>query len=76
MAAYGTITKIIKHELPNWSTDAAVLADEDSGTAGTQAKKINDYIETLDDSTNTIINISSLYQPNTNSIFTIIVHKG
>ena len=76
MASYNTVTKIIKHELPNWSTNATVLADEDSSTAGTQAKKINDYVETLDDTSNTIINISSLYQPNTNSIFTIIVHKG
>ena len=65
MAAYNTTTKVI----------IADLTDESDQTADSLAKRVNDYIQTLDDTTNTIIDIQST-MVNNGVIAYIIVHKG
>ena len=72
MANYNTITKIFV---------ANVTSEEISSTASTLAKTVNDYIQTLDDSSNEIISISSAvcdgtHNVNTGRLFITIVHKG
>jgi|9_EtaG_2_1085328.scaffolds.fasta_scaffold211694_1 hypothetical protein len=72
MANYNTITKIFV---------ANVTSTEISSTASTLAKTVNDYVQTLDDSTNEIISISSAVcdgTPNVNTgrLFITIIHKG
>ena len=72
MANYNTITKIFS---------ANVAGNEISTEAGSLAKSVNDYIETLDDSTGAIISISSAtfggtLTTNTGRLIITIVHKG
>jgi hypothetical protein len=72
MANYNTITKIFSGN---------VAATEISTEAGSLAKSVNDYIQTLDDSTGAIISISSAtfggtLTTNTGRLIITIVHKG
>ena len=69
MANYDTTTKIIKYSHANFPTN------EDDQTAGSLAKEINDYIQSLDE-TKTIRSIHSVYHPTSNSTFTIIIHDS
>ena len=72
MAVYKTKTKIIKYSHAH--VRESFPADDDFDTAGSLAKEINDYVVSLDSGTETIINIHSVYNPTSNSTFTIIVH--
>jgi|TARA_R100000482_G_scaffold110548_1_gene52879 hypothetical protein len=65
MANYNTTTKIIINDL-------SVKSDS---TAGSLAKEINDYIQTLDDSTNAIIDIQAV-KLDASRVAYIVVAKG
>jgi|TARA_B100000965_G_C19353026_1_gene652667 hypothetical protein len=65
MANYNTTTKIIINDL-------SVKSDS---TAGSLAKEINDYIQTLDDSTNAIVDIQAVKLDSTRVAY-IVVAKG
>ena len=66
MAAYDTRVKIFISSKAN--------ADADS-VAGSYAKEINDYIQTLDDGTGTILQMNTVELLN-GSMMTILVHLG
>ena len=65
MANYNTTTKIIINDL-------SVKSDS---TAGSLAKEINDYIQTLDDSTNAIVDIQAVKLDSIRVAY-IVVAKG
>lgn len=65
MANYNTITKVIINDI---SSDA-------SSVTGSLAKEVNDYIQTLDDSSGAIIDIQAVKLDLTRVAY-IIVHKG
>mgnify|MGYP001222962017 CR=1 FL=1 len=66
MAAYNTVTKIFVVS----STDV-----QSDSTAGSAAKTINDYIQTLDSTTNAIVSITS--SPVSNTLTRVqIIHLG
>tara|TARA_R100001463_G_scaffold70669_1_gene124345 strand:+ start:1165 stop:1362 length:198 start_codon:yes stop_codon:yes gene_type:complete len=65
MANYNTTTKIIINDL-------SVKSDS---TAGSLAKEINDYIQTLDDSTNAIVDIQAV-KLDASRVAYIVVAKG
>ena len=65
MAIYNTTTKIIINDL-------SVKSDS---TSGSLAKEINDYIQTLDDSTNAIVDIQAVKLDATRVAY-IVVAKG
>ena len=65
MANYNTTTKIIIN-------DISVKSDS---TAGSLAKEINDYIQTLDDSTNAIVDIQAV-KLDASRVAYIVVAKG
>jgi hypothetical protein len=65
MAVYNVVTKII---IGNLSPDA-------DSVSGSLAKEITDYIETLDDTSGTIIDIQAV-ELDRGRIAYIIVHKG
>ena len=65
MADYNTITKVIINDI----SPAA------SSVTGSLAKEINDYIQTLDDSSGAIVDIQAVKLDLTRVAY-IIVHKG
>jgi|TARA_X000001388_G_C2195091_1_gene109046 hypothetical protein len=65
MANYNTTTKIIINDL-------SVKSDS---TDGSLAKEINDYIQTLDDSTNAIVDIQAV-KLDASRVAYIVVAKG
>jgi len=72
MATYNTITKIFTGN---------VASTEVSSEAGSLAKSVNDYIQTLDDSTGQIISISTstfggTLNVNTGRLIITVIHKG
>ena len=72
MAAYNTITKIF-----TGNVDATEISSE----AGSLAKTVNDYIQTLDSTNNAIISMSTTayggtLNINTGRVFVTIVHTG
>ena len=72
MAVYNTITKIFSGN---------VTFDEISTTSGSLAMTVNDYVQTLDDSSNEIISMTSAvaegpHDVNAGRLFITLVHKG
>lgn len=66
MANYAVITKVIIHN--------KISGDADT-VEGSYAKKVSDYIESLDSTTNAIISIHSI-QLSSGHIMTVIVHPS
>ena len=66
MAAYNTRVKIFISSKANTDADSV---------AGSYAKEINDYIQTLDDGTGTVLQMNTVELLN-GSIMTILVHLG
>jgi len=66
MAAYNTRVKIFISSKANADADSVV---------GSYAKEINDYIQTLDDGTGTVLQMNTVELLN-GSIMTILVHLG
>ena len=67
MAKYAVTTKVILHNGPN---------DDADTVAGSYAKKVSDYIETLDSTTQAIISVESVPLVKSNLIMTVIIHNG
>ena len=67
MAAYNTLTKIIVGTVPSGT--------EDSGTTGTLAEKINTFWQTLDSSSGTVQNMTSVNLGG-HTVAVIIVYLG
>jgi|TARA_R100000656_G_scaffold43027_1_gene35493 hypothetical protein len=67
MAAYNTITKIIVGQIPSGT--------EDSGTAGTLSKLINDFWQTLDSSSGAVQSMTAV-QIAPYTVAVIIVYLG
>ena len=70
MAAYNTITKVIR---------GTISGTEDSGTAASFAKAVNDYVQTLDSTSGTIVTMSTSVGGGSNGVNTLvatIVHLG
>jgi len=65
MAAYNVTTKVIIHSIPDVSADSV---------ADSYAKEVNDYIQTLDSSSQAIVNIHSVAKGS--GIMTTIVHTS
>ena len=64
MANFNTTTKIIR---------GAVTATQDSGTAGSIAKAVNDYLETIDDAK--LLSMTSTLAGGTDNLIVVIVTK-
>tara|TARA_B100000470_G_scaffold165026_1_gene129758 strand:+ start:607 stop:840 length:234 start_codon:yes stop_codon:yes gene_type:complete len=61
MAVYDTVTKIIVGTpMTVDTTNGMILGTQDSGTAGTLAKTINDYWKSLDETTETVQNVTAV----------------
>ena len=65
MAAYNTVTKVIIND----------ISVADSDTAGSLAKEINDYIQSLDETTNAIVDIQAVKLDRSRLAY-IVVSKG
>ena len=64
MANFNTTTKIIR---------GAVTDTEDSGTAGTVAKAVNDYLETINDAK--LVSMTSTLAGGPDNLIVVIVTK-
>jgi len=67
MANYAVVTKVIIH--------SKVVADADT-VAGSYAKAVSDYIESIDSTSQAIISMHSVELASSGSVMTIIVHPG
>lgn len=65
MAAYNTRVKVIIND----------MSTESDSTAGSYAKELNDFVETLDSTTNAIIEMNST-QLRDGRIMTVILYNG
>jgi len=67
MASYAVITKMIIH--------SKVSADADS-VAGSYAKEVSDYIESIDSTSQAIISMHSVELASSGAVMTVIVHPS
>lgn len=67
MASYAVITKVIIH--------SKVSADADS-VAGSYAKEVSDYIESIDSTSQAIISMHSVELASSGAVMTVIVHPS